>query len=352
MAAAFVMLMLAMIALALDLGYVVLVRTQLQVAADSAAMAGAAANINGPLAKVVATAQRFARFHAAGGKNIELYAPDVELGTWDFCTRTFTPSALSGNAVRVTTRRDATANDESALFFARAVGIDSVGLQTEAVAAYVDNFVGFKLPSTGENVPLLPITLDKPLSDDLLNGIGSDNWTWDAESGTVTPGPDGIPELNFYPVRTDAEGNFGTVNVGTNTLTNSTREIRRQILEGINAEDLSYHNGKLVLDQHGELALGGDAGISAAIKAELEAIKGKARIVPVSNRSAGRGNKDARYTVVEFTGVRIMEVDLTGEDKRLIIQPADVVVLGGIPAPSNPTTQTSHSIFSPVSLVQ
>jgi hypothetical protein len=349
MAAAFVVLMLSMITLALDLGYVVLVRTQLQVAADSAVMAATAANMNSPLSEVVATAQRYAGFHAAGGKNIDLNAPDIELGKWDFGSRIFTPSALSGNAVRVTTRRDATANGESALFFARAVGIDSVGLQTEAIAAYVDNFTGFKAPSTGENLPFLPLALDKPSGDGLLAGIGTDNWTWDAESGQVTPGPDGIPELNFYPQDTGAPGNRGTVNIGTST--NSTRDLSRQILEGINNEDLSYHGGKLELDWRGELELGGNTGISAGIKDELEAIKGKALIVSVFSRVTDPGD-NARYTIVEFMGVRIMEVELTETIKRVMIQPADVVVLGGIPASSNAPTQTSHSIFSPVSLVR
>lgn len=347
LAAVFLVLMLAMIGFAVDLGYVVLVRTQLQVAADSAAIAATAANMESPIEEVVATAAQYAGYHAAGGKSLELNPADVKLGVWDFNSRRFNPSAWSGNAVRVTTRRDSTSNGESALFFVRALGIDSVGLKTEAIAALVDNFSGFHPPSTGENLPILPFAVDKASCDDLFRGVGTDNWTWNAETGDVTRGGDGVAELNFYPQDTGAPGNRGTVDIGRDN--NSTADLRRQILEGVSAEDLSYHGGKLELDNRGELELGADPGISAGMKNALEAIKGQGRIITVFSRVTGSGN-NAEYTIVGFAGVRIMEVELTGGDKRVMIQPAKMVVLGGIPGTAE--ARTSDWLFSPVCLVR
>ena len=347
LAAIIMVLMLGMVGFAVDMGYVMLVRTQLQVAADSAAIAAAAANMNDLQNEVVATASQYAEYHASGGKNVQLSPADVEPGVWDFSTRRFTSSAWNSNAVRVTTRRDGTTNGEAVLFFAKVLGIDSVALSTEAVAAFVDNFSGFQPPSTGGNVPIAPFALDKETWDALSANNGTDDWTWDRETGAVAPGSDAVAEVNFYPQDTGSPGNRGTVDIGRNN--NSTADLSRQILEGISPEDLSYHGGKLELDHRGELELGADPGLSNGIKDELAAIKGQARILPVFSQITGNGN-NARYTIVKFVGIRIMEVDLTGENKRVIIQPANIVILGGIPASGS--GQRSDGIFSPVSLVQ
>lgn len=81
--------MLGMIAFAIDMGVIMLMRTQLQVSADSAAMA-AGAVLGMPGQDAVATARQFAAYHYAGGAPVSLATSDVENGTWDFSTRTFT----------------------------------------------------------------------------------------------------------------------------------------------------------------------------------------------------------------------------------------------------------------------
>ena len=81
----------------------------------------------------------------------------------------------------------------------------------------------------------------------------------------------------------------------------------QQILNGVNKADLDYHGGELSLQPNGRLPLGGDTGISASIKDELSAIRGRPRIIPVYREVAGNGN-NAIYTVVKFVGVRIVNV--------------------------------------------
>ena len=106
--AAFLMVvMLGMVAFAIDVGYIVLVRTQLQAAADSSAMA-ASAVMTLPREEMTDTAKQFAGYHMAAGKNVQLLDKDIEYGTWDAGRRSFTPSPTPGNAVRVTakTRQD------------------------------------------------------------------------------------------------------------------------------------------------------------------------------------------------------------------------------------------------------
>src|SRR5215212_8133977 len=78
--AAFLMIvMLGFVAFGVDVGYMMLVKTQLQVAADSAAMA-AGANMAGTNAQMVAAAQEFAGYHKASGTKVNLPTTDIQYG--------------------------------------------------------------------------------------------------------------------------------------------------------------------------------------------------------------------------------------------------------------------------------
>jgi hypothetical protein len=346
LAALMMTVMMGLVALAFDLGYVLLVRTQLQVAADSAAMSAAPMMIESP-DRVVPVAREYANRHIAGNQSVHLLSSDVELGFWNFYTRTFAPSTFMPNAVRVTTRRDETAGGEAHLFFARALGIDSCAVDAEAIAGFVNNFDGFRPPPSGENLPVLPFALDKPTCDQMLDGLGTDDWTWDPETGQITPGPDGITEVNLYPEGTGMPGNRGTVDIGGEN--NATSDLVRQILDGPSSEDLAAHGGQLAFDEDGVLELNGDTGISTGIKDALADIRGEPRIICVFSQVVNPGD-NALYTIVQFVGVRIMEVELTEGDKRVIIQPGRVVLRGGIPAPDNNQIR-SQNVFSPICLV-
>jgi len=341
-----VTLLMAMLAFAVDVGYILLVRTQLQVAADSSAMAAAAQLIESE-ADVVATAQQFAGLHLAGNQDVELNASDVVKGLWNFDIRSFDPNGWRDNAIQVTTRRDGTSGGEAPLFFAKVFGINSHAAKAEAIAGFVNNFDGFREPPSGENQPILPLALDKETFDAMLAGSGTDEWTWDRESAEVTFGPDDRREINLYPQDTGAAGNRGTVDIGNSN--NSTADIARQILHGVTSEDLSHHGGSLELGADGVLELSGDPGISAGIKGELAAIEGQSRILPIFDQVTEQGS-NTQYRIVQFVGVRIMEVKLTGGNKRVMVQPARVIVRGGIPS-SEPEPR-SHWVVSPVYLVR
>lgn len=93
--------MLSFGALVVDVGWARASATHLQTAVDAAALAGAASVDEGPEA-VRAQARAIAAMHVAGGKVIELADSDIELGTWDKQSGTFTPTPDdSGDIVRV-----------------------------------------------------------------------------------------------------------------------------------------------------------------------------------------------------------------------------------------------------------
>jgi hypothetical protein len=299
-----------------------------------------------------ATAAQYAGFNRILTNSPALAGNDVTVGylsnPWD-AGEAIDPAGSGYNAVRVRVQRTPGQNGAIPMLFGRVLGVDETPIEAEAVAVTYANFGGFQLSAGSDtNIPILPFALDLETWAALLNGVGSDNWTWDADTGTISPGADGVLELNLYPQGTGSPGNRGTVDIGS--ANNSTADIARQILEGVNASDLAYHGGKLELDESGELDLNGDTGISAGVKDELASIQGQPRIIPIFSQVVGPGN-NAEYTIVQFVGVRILDVKLTGSmtSKRVIVQPAKVVTRGGIPRSD---TQHSYYVYSPVWLVR
>src|SRR5262245_36394259 len=74
--AAFLMiLMLAMVAFAVDVGYMMVSQAQLQIAADSAAMA-AASNMSGTQAQMTTAAQTYGGYNKAAGKSVSIANSD------------------------------------------------------------------------------------------------------------------------------------------------------------------------------------------------------------------------------------------------------------------------------------
>lgn len=355
--------LLAVVAFSVDLGSLNVARTELQRSADAAAIAATwdlvdeDALINLQDSAVLESTARTRASQYAGLNVVMAQSPalaesDVVVGYManplDPTCQMAAYGAVPPNAVWVRVRRASDQNGEVPLFFARALGLDRVAMEAQATAAILTNIGGFQAPSDGSNLDLVPLALDQQSWNSLLAGNGSDNWAYDATTKQVTAGSDGIREVNLYPQGTGSPGNRGTVDVGNSN--NSTSDLARQITEGVSPADLAFHGGQLVFDSSGNLYLNGDTGISAGIKDELASIKGKPRVIPIFSSVSGNGN-NAQYTIVQFVGIRILEVKLTGSmsSKKVIVQPANVVSRGGIPGG---TSTTSAFVYSPVTLVR
>jgi Flp pilus assembly protein TadG len=352
-AAAFVMI-LAFAAFSVDIGYVALTRTQLQAGSDAAALAaaqdlppglteGAWQTPTEVATDARATAVDMASRHKAG----DLAATycngtrDVRFGqvVWDPLTSSW--QQLWGvspyNAVEVTLRRDQVGGDGTPstsgdgplpLFFSPVIGHTDAQLSVRSVSAVVPASGFHVIPGSDQTAGILPMTLDEDTWNNLIDGYPDsgeqDLFTYNEATGTVTSGPDGVTEVNLYPngAASTAPGNRGTVDIGESG--NSTSDIARQILYGINESDLDALGFPLNFD-NGPLELNGDTGISAAIKAQLEQIKGQPRAIPIfTGLPVGNGN-NAMFTIVKFVGIRVVEVKLTGNPKRVMIQPAPFV---------------------------
>jgi Flp pilus assembly protein TadG len=154
----------ALTALALETGRAWSAKTQLQAATDAAALAAAGSLIvnGGALADpaaATAAAQAYGPEHEVIGTPVDVAAADVQTGSWDLATRSFTPLPGSTDAdlvraVRVVGRRDATQNGELDTVLGRVVGVTGIPITAEAIG-YL-GFAGVIPPGKAD----LPIAID------------------------------------------------------------------------------------------------------------------------------------------------------------------------------------------------
>ncbi|HLA85525.1 MAG TPA: pilus assembly protein TadG-related protein [Thermoguttaceae bacterium] len=147
--AVMLLVIVGMVAFAIDMGRIVLVRTQLQVAADAAAI-GAAAKLGDSYEEVFDIARTVAGHHEAGDQGVNVGEEDVEIGIWDASTRTFTPTEdRVGNAVRVSTFRDERHGGEVPLLFAPVLKAFSFRMSASAVAMASPRDIAFVVDLSG-----------------------------------------------------------------------------------------------------------------------------------------------------------------------------------------------------------
>lgn len=364
--------LLGMLAFAVDLGYIANSQAELRRSADAAALAAcheliyqgvptAQPNLTTHVAQAHVAAAQYAAWNKVCNAAPGIPSNDITVGYLADPTQpdgTIDTGASQSlfNSVQVTVRRNSLQNGQVPTFFGRVFGVHGADAQATATAALIKNFGGFQIPSTNNGADclmILPFALDLQTWNGLMAcdlNATTDGWNYNAQ-GQVVPGCDGIREVNLFPQGTGSPGNRGTVNIGASN--NSTATIVRQILTGINAQDLShYPDGQIKFDPYGHLYLNADPGISAGFKSALASIVGQTRLIPIFASLVGNGN-NATYDIVRFAGVRIMAVDLTGSmsSKHLTVQPAVVYTRGGIPATST-TTQFTYGTYSPVWLVK
>jgi Flp pilus assembly protein TadG len=119
---------------AVDMGRVVIVKTQLRAAADAAAL-GAAQYVLWDQAVAKSAAIATAKVNNADGAPVILNSSDVEIGRWDETTRTFTPgTAVRPNAVKVTAHRTSARGTAVNLPFAKMIGASTCDVKGSAIA--------------------------------------------------------------------------------------------------------------------------------------------------------------------------------------------------------------------------
>jgi len=197
MASFLAVVLLGMVAFAVDIGYVLSAQEELQRTADAAALTtvwefsqqladgndkSAASQAARPTASVYGASNTVANQPV----NVDLNAGNSVGGgvVFGHIDNFFNPSAVldpsavsSFNAARVTIARGDGLNDELPMFFARIFGHARQTITADATAAVVRDVPGFTAPSDGSNLGMIPIALDLETWDAMLAGAGDDNWS-------------------------------------------------------------------------------------------------------------------------------------------------------------------------------
>lgn len=123
-------LLVAMIAFSVDLGYMYSVRTQLDRAVDAGALAGAGTLVDGRVQAEQAVYD-FIGMNLVGKQAVSPGDVVIETGLWDANSRSFQASGDTPSAIRVVARRQ-----RELLFFAPVLGFDDFDVESEAIAVY------------------------------------------------------------------------------------------------------------------------------------------------------------------------------------------------------------------------
>jgi Flp pilus assembly protein TadG len=356
---------LAFVAFSVDVGYICMARSQLQNSADASAMAGAwsllderrllgSSQLADLETQARADAARYASLNAVCNAAPSVDANSANAASGDVVFGRLSSSGglntavspANYNAVQVTVLRDQQRNGPLNLFFGRVLGLATSDAQATATAVFKDGITGFRATDSKGNTSLLPFGLDIKAWQDLLNGNGTDQWSYSLGTEQVSAGGDGVKELKLYPDKfvggNTVPGNFGTLDIGSSG--NSSADLKRQVSDGVSAADLAYFGGELRVP----INLSGDTGVDVDLSLELKDIVGQARTIPLYDTVAGSGNT-AQYHVVGFAGCRIVDYKLTGGSKYILIQPALVVddsaLDGGGPS-------SSYNVYQPVVLAR
>jgi Flp pilus assembly protein TadG len=341
-AAVMMIVVLGMVAFAVDLGYLAMARTETQRTADATAHAAVIElSQSGDIDDLSDLAHSFASDFTSANPVLGTTAEvsegfDVQVGRYEFGsgqTDLYFDNPATFNAVKVRIRRTNDQNGAVPMFFAGVFNLHQQEIESQAIAALIRNVKGFKIPPSGKKLPMLPIVIKENYWEEAIeDGEGDDELSYNPETNSVSSGSDDIDEVTLFPNSTGSSGNLGTVNIGISN--NSTSYLGNQIREGLSQSDLNFHGGSIELNNQGRLYLSGNPGLSASLQNDLKAIVGEVRVIPIYRSVTGPGN-NASFEIVEFVAVRIMAAQLSGNRKAITVQPASMVLDGLIQGSSS-----------------
>ncbi|MBM4005759.1 MAG: hypothetical protein FJ295_21145 [Planctomycetes bacterium] len=299
-------------ALAIDYAYLLTVRTELQRAADAAALAGVReltpdSNGNQNLSAVTDVIRTYAANNLPNVSNFTVRDADIAYGRIDPLTA-YTGFTLLNNGiydtVQVTLRRDSLANAPVSLFFARILGINGSGVSASATAVLQ------KATRLEPGADILPFAIPKNSWDS--QSVGN-SWSIYGDGRVIDGNGATLP------------GNWGTVDIGSHN--NSTTALSGQILNGLTQADLDalYNEQRIpqreYIEASAQWLASADTGLSAGLKSALDAVEGTTRLVPIYDFVAGSG-ENAEYRLVGWGVVVVVDSDLTGSTKYVTVKKA------------------------------
>ncbi len=357
MVAVFLVVILGCAALALDIGYLYVARAELQRTADAAAMAGAQAlgrDFDSPFGEylypndIYSQAESYAQSNKVVQEAVVLNRnADIIVGylanPQDRSAALQIVALDQANAVQVIARRISGNGGEIPLFFAPIWGINSSAVGASAIAVLDDRFYAYTPTTSGLGcIKAIPIGVHvDDWNDKIEAGNGSDRFGYDTSSDSLIRAPDGVVEIDLYPGKTGAAGNFGILSIGTGK--QGTSHIVDQITNGLTKEDLIDITGKPMIEFHdyesGAAAsydVSGDPGMKAGLG---DALHVGDKIGFFLYSQVVEGGSNSVFTIIDMRFGRIMKMDASaGNDGATVIQPIPHYGPDIITSPNAPST--------------
>ena len=355
MVAVLMVVLLGCVALAVDIGYLYVARTELQRAADAGALAGAQAlgrdsdSLFGEflyLSRIYSQAQSLAEANSCAGQSVAIDAgADVRIGyiadPHDLDASLQVVALDQCNAVQVTAHRtSASSLGRISLFFGPIFGVNSSGVGARATAVLDDRFYAYTPTTEPGGVGAIPFTIDEDIWEDLIvQGNGPDEYGYDPETGEIQNLPDGVPEIKLFPEKLgpstpaggdEGAGNFGILHVGSGSIGTST--IVEQIINGITKQDFIDLTGEPMIEFYSQVSgtpvtydaasydIYGDPGMKVGMEDAMQQKTAKKVGFFLHSTVSGQGSNTI-FNVVGTRFGRVMGVELQGNDKAIIIQP-------------------------------
>lgn len=300
--------LLGMLAFGVDYVYLLHVKTDLQRVADAASLAGARELVPRPdgtqdLDAVRTKVRQYAQTNL--GDSFQVRDEDVEIGRYDPDT-IYSLAGLSllssgrYDTVRVTVRRDDTANSPVSLFFGRVLGLGQSNV-TATATAVLQRAKG--LPAGSEVLPF---------------SFHIDTWNM------MDPGENfsiyGDQQV-YDQYGNEVPGNWGTVDIGDEN--NSTSAIADQIENGLRQSDVDalYSDGRSPYTDHVEapIQVDADPGLSSGLKSAVQAAHGKRKIIPLRDDSSNySGGDTAEFNLVGWGVVEVVTSNWQGSQNSSV----------------------------------
>jgi Flp pilus assembly protein TadG len=376
--------LLGMLAFSVDLGYIVLANSDLQWAADAAALAGAeklqefyiqytlpgqtsrnailaTATTNVPGSPMQA-AEQVASCNKAGGVPVTVRDDDISFGYTDaqgnYTTNYQSSSSGFPNSVTVITRRDRFSNNPLALFFGPVFGLSSKELTATATATMYSGDISSLQAIQGVKGHILPATLDMNIWQTFYqNGTSSD--------GTVHTAANGYPQLQVYP-SPNAPGSFGSLDVGPTS--NNVPVFLSSSNSGQTPNDISYFlsSNLLPVSVSSPKSWRVGSNLNSYPPIDYQSIMGQPYIIPLfqpvnptfgpnyqainwqqqngTGSENGSGNDEiGTYAVVGLVGIQVSQADNSNGSMIISIQPGAIVDPTAVVANQKPAgTQSSQ----------
>ena len=361
-----------MLSLALDFGLVVLTKSELQSAADSAALAAAAQLMDEDLIYgfadqeddiIVARdfAEQFAGLNNAGNVSLLIDRNDANYISGGIvvgyindpfdCNSPFETSSVSNyNSVQVEVCLTENLNGPLELFFGGVTGMHTIETAAQTTATLEDRIVGFSVAEDA-HLNILPFSVDVNEWDAVFSvaynpsetiedrfGITLASISFNLIPSLVSTFVVSTPRtLKIFPNDLDAPGNFGTIDIGSDN--NSTCELLDDIRHGPSYEDIELIGGLTLTDDNGDGIFtkwfNGNTGVSSVLRVAIEDIIGEPRILSLHRQVLYTGN-NAEFEVCRYVAVKVVDLKMTGAltERYIEVEPIQFIAREAIVDPA------------------